>query len=78
MKDRPKKSGRGGYRPGAGRKPISTDELTESITVTLPTSYIARLSNFGDGNVSLGIRRLVSDCLADDNTTRQASDNMSD
>lgn len=49
---------RGGRRPGSGRPPVQ--DRKQSITVTLSVSDIATLRRLGDGNVSAGIRRLVS------------------
>lgn len=49
---------RGGRRPGSGRPPAK--DRKQSITVTLPAEVIDHLRRLGDGNVSEGIRRLVS------------------
>lgn len=48
---------RGGSRPGAGRK-ILYDEKMTPITVRLPQHYVGALRALGEGNLSLGIRRL--------------------
>lgn len=37
------KKKRGGYRPGAGRKPMNRKQARKSITVTLDASILARL-----------------------------------
>lgn len=58
MTDQPDKRGRGGRRPGAGRKPIG-EQLTLPVTVTLLPDQIAYLETVGEGNMSLGIRRLI-------------------
>ncbi len=52
---------RGGKRAGAGgaKPPLSPDDPTVRKTVTLPQSMVERLEKLGDGNVSLGIRRLL-------------------
>jgi hypothetical protein len=53
---------RGGARPGAGRPvgvTLAPDEATVRKTVTLPQSMVDRLEQLGEGNVSLGIRRLL-------------------
>ena len=49
---------RGGRRPGAGR-PRSYSEPLVKKTVTLPLSYIERLTDLGAGNLSDGIRILM-------------------
>lgn len=49
---------RGGRRAGAGRPPAYTEPLLRK-TVTLPESYVARLTAYGRGNLSEGIRLLV-------------------
>ena len=49
---------RGGRRPGAGRPPAYTEPLLRK-TVTLPVSYVERLTAFGNGNLSEGIRLLA-------------------
>jgi hypothetical protein len=54
-----KGAGRGGYRPGAGRKPMFGASVKDR-TMTLPAEVIARLEAMGDGNVSAGVRELVS------------------
>lgn len=71
MSDKPQKSGRGGYRPGAGRKKVGKNEPAESVTVTLLPRHIARLTDLGDGNLSLGIRRLVDRLDGIDDTAGQ-------
>ncbi len=61
-KDKPttgKGSGKGGYRPGAGRKPMFGESVKDR-TMTLPADVIARLEALGDGNVSAGVRELLS------------------
>lgn len=54
----PATPGRGGRRPGAGRRPAYTEPLLRK-TVALPRSYVAQLEAFGAGNLSEGIRLLV-------------------
>ena len=48
----------GGRRPGSGRRPAQ--KHTVAITVTLYEDQIELLRRIGDGNVSEGIRRLVT------------------
>jgi len=48
----------GGRRKGAGRKLIYEQEMVK-VTITLPPAHITTLRDLGEGNVSLGTRRLV-------------------
>jgi len=50
----------GGRRPGAGRKALDGAQGLRRISVFLGPGHIARASAVGDGNVSLGIRKLLS------------------
>lgn len=63
-KERP---GRGGRRPGAGRRPSYREPLLRK-TVALPRSYVAQLESFGAGNLSEGIRLLVEFAYTRDGT----------
>ena len=58
MMSEPPKTTAGGARRGAGRKPQTTDggELRRC-TVTLDKTTETILSNYGDGELSEGIRR---------------------
>lgn len=47
----------GGQRKGAGRKALY-DQRMIKITITLPRAYLDALCDLGNGNVSLGVRRL--------------------
>jgi len=47
----------GGQREGAGRKLIYDQKMVK-ITVTLPPACVDALRDLGEGNVSLGIRKL--------------------
>ena len=51
------KAGRGGLRPGAGRKAIYNERMI-SVTVRLPSAYAEAIRKYGAGNLSAGIRRL--------------------
>lgn len=44
-----------------GRPPISKSEPTVKTSVTLLPSQITWLKDYGDGNVSDGVRRLVDE-----------------
>jgi len=48
----------GGQRASAGRKLIYEQEMVK-VTITLPPAHITTLRDLGEGNVSLGTRRLV-------------------
>ena len=53
---------RGGARPGAGRKALDQPKeplLTYSLTLR-PTD-VGYLNQFGQGNLSLGLRRLIDE-----------------
>ena len=53
---------RGGARPGAGRKALDQPKeplLTYSLTLR-PTD-VGYLNHFGQGNLSLGLRRLIDE-----------------
>ena len=52
----------GGARAGAGRKSLY-DEKMLKITITLPRAHVDALCALGDGNVSLGVRRLLENYL---------------
>jgi hypothetical protein len=58
MQEGAHRGGRGGRRPGAGRPPAYREPLIRK-TVTLPVSYAERLTTFGAGNLSDGIRLLA-------------------
>lgn len=45
--------------PGAGRPVLADAEPTVRRTSTLPASVAARIEEIGDGNFSLGVRRLL-------------------
>lgn len=49
----------GGTRPGAGRKPDPVAGKTITKNVTLDALTIEKLKAYGDGNLSLGIRKMV-------------------
>ena len=51
--------GRGGPGLDLGRKPLTDDQTTIQISATIPASQAAILRIIGDGNLSLGIRRVV-------------------
>lgn len=51
---------RGGKREGAGRPPLSPEELQMHATVRLTPAQIEQLKGIGNGNLSEGIRRLLS------------------
>lgn len=57
MTDQPQKSGRGGARPGAGRRPGVLP--TKRVNVSLDEQTLATARAIGDGNVSEGLRRAV-------------------
>lgn len=57
-KHSPRPNTHGGAGRGQGRHPLS-DEPTESSRITMPASYWQLVRELGDGNASLGIRRLV-------------------
>jgi hypothetical protein len=61
MNDKPQ-SAHGGQRPGAGRKP-QYDEPMSKKTVTLARRHVLALREYGDGNLSRGIRLLVEKYL---------------
>jgi hypothetical protein len=63
----PRAAGRGGRRPGAGRRPSYTEPLLRK-TVALPRSYVEQLERFGSGNLSEGIRLLVEFAYTRDGT----------
>lgn len=44
---------------GGGRKRLDEDDPTRSRPITMPESYWRRMEEFGDGNASLGIRRMI-------------------
>ena len=48
----------GGRREGAGRPRFSEHELMERATISLPSSYMEGIHQYGEGNLSAGIRRL--------------------
>jgi hypothetical protein len=50
-----KKTGRGGYRPGSGRKPELDNP--QGIEVNLDEPSLVYYTGLGEGNVSEGIRR---------------------
>jgi hypothetical protein len=53
---------RGGARPGAGRKAL--DQPTEPLltySLTLRPSDVGHLNQLGQGNLSLGLRRLIDE-----------------
>ena len=52
---------RGGYRPGAGRKRLTTDEPTVTIRVRMPQSYRQHLLKLGKGIISVGLRLLIKE-----------------
>lgn len=51
--------GRGGKRPGAGRPPLLGERLLVA-TVRLTAAQIERLKQLGGGNLSAGIRALLT------------------
>jgi hypothetical protein len=51
--------GRGGRRPGAGRKPAA-DQPVRRLTVWLTETQITRLRELGAGNASRGLRSLLT------------------
>lgn len=53
MQDEKPKTGRGGARPGAGRKP--SEVKYEGHHITLPPWAAAMLRTLGDGSISRGI-----------------------
>jgi hypothetical protein len=53
-----KKSGHGGKREGAGRKP---KEKLIRRAVTLPKKHIEYLTALGDGDLSAGLRKLLDE-----------------
>lgn len=50
---------RGGYREGAGRKPLPPSERTTGVFVRLPPVLLEKARVLGSGNVSLGIREAL-------------------
>jgi len=52
-----RKTTHGGARTGAGRK-LMYDQKMIKVTVTLPPACVDALRDLGEGNVSLGIRKL--------------------
>lgn len=52
------RKGRGGPRPGSGRKLIGDTPMVK-ITVTLPQDVIEQLEQLGEGNISAGIREAM-------------------
>jgi hypothetical protein len=50
----------GGRRPGAGRKALDGARDLRRISVFLGRLHIDQAAAAGDGNVSLGVRRLLS------------------
>lgn len=56
---KPTRPGRGGARPGTGRKPLA-DEPTVRKTITLSERQAARLETIGKGNASEGVRHLLA------------------
>src|SRR3990167_349 len=59
LRGAPRADRAGGYRGSQGRNPISADEETVSIRASVPASYAEILKGLGDGNVSLGLRRVI-------------------
>lgn len=59
LRSAPRADQRGGYRGSQGRQPLDADEETMSVRASVPASYVETLRSIGDGNVSLGLRRLV-------------------
>lgn len=56
--------GHGGKRTDAGRKPLTQNESTQSSRITMPASYWQFVRELGQGNASLGIRRLIEGSMA--------------
>jgi hypothetical protein len=54
-----RQQGRGGARPGAGRKPLGSERL-QRVTVWLSPSMVVQLQALGEGNASAGIRSLLA------------------
>jgi len=52
----------GGARAGAGRKVLYNEKMLK-ITISLPHAHVDALCTLGDGNVSLGVRRLLENYL---------------
>ena len=57
--EHPTISTRGGKRPRAGRKPITTTEEIIKIETWMPTSLAVKAKALGDGNVSAGVRQAI-------------------
>lgn len=58
MTDHNPNNPRGGARPGAGRPP-KYDEAMVGMRVRVPRHYKRVTRSIGDGNLSLGVRRIV-------------------
>ncbi len=49
---------RGGWREGAGRKPLF-QQRQRRCTITIPDRYAEQLIHIGQGNLSAGVRKLL-------------------
>ena len=54
-----KKGGRGGSRPGAGRKTKDGITKTKRVNVSLDAETLDKAQQIGAGNVSEGVRRAI-------------------
>ncbi len=59
LKGAPRSDRAGGFRGSQGRKSLDADEESVSLRASVPASYVETLKALGNGNVSLGLRRVV-------------------
>ena len=55
------RSMRGGKREGAGRPPVVEGQVMWRVTIRLPQDLLEWIRREGDGNVSLGLRRVLEE-----------------
>ena len=73
MQDDKPKTGRGGARPGAGRKPAEVK--AEGHHVTLPPWAAVMLRALGDGSISRGIVAALERLRGHETTTKGSTEN---
>ena len=72
MQDEEPKTGRGGARPGAGRKPA--EEKYERHHVTLPAWALVMLRTLGDGSISRGVVAALERLRGHETTTKGSTE----